>query len=772
MHAARLRQVLWLPIMAIGAWPAAALAAPQIQPLGGQSLQVGTTTVIGIDGVELSPNPRIMLPLTGVVQTIRPGATASRFEVSVTLPAGVVPGIYPLRVATAKGISSAVPVSIDGLTTSTSSESTVPAAIRGNVAGSNVVRVSFTGKKGQRFVADIEARRIASLLDPVIELLDARQVPLLVAGSNPALQGDARLETVLPSDGKYIVEIHDALFQAAAPSHFRLRIGELYHADFAMPAAVQRNTKTSVQLMGRLPGDSHVPIEVPATGDDFPIPSLKLPGLIGPVPRLEISDHPEFVEAAGIKGRLQEIAAPCGVTGRLAQNGESDRYRVIVKPGMRLRFSLFGSRIGSALDGVMSLENESGNQLAFSDDLADTTDSGFDFTIPAGVTAVVLNIRDLHGRGGGSYFYRVAISPAGVPDFTLAIFEDRLQLARNGGTVARLRATRAGYNGPIKLAIADLPPGLTLRGDVIAAGTTDTLLTIHATGMSPVDVGQWITKISGTALAAKDRAVRPAQVAESANTRGRPWWRSDIGLAILDSEAITVDMGPVPGGLPLGAALPIPVRVTRNTTTAGPIRLTILTNQVVPKTKDGKDDQNRALRIDGMPQINAGQLTGTARLLVPADLPKLPYDVVIRAELLGANGAVVATAISPARRLLITDALSLALDSPSKLAVPAGGSVKITGRLNRLGEFAKPITVTLSGLPAGIPGPKVAVPPNQATFELTLALPPATKLGELTGIKVIATADGGIKAPEIPISLQMMPTPAPNEKPKTEPKKK
>src|SRR5205085_2660953 len=129
--------------------------------------------------------------------------------------------------ANAKGVSNAVAVGIDDLPQApfTPEPVTLPVALHGSIPGSASVVATFTGKKGQRIVAEVEARRLGSALDPLLELYNAGRVQVAWAQGLPRLGGDARLEALLPADGKYAVELRDVLYQGANPSYYRLKIG-------------------------------------------------------------------------------------------------------------------------------------------------------------------------------------------------------------------------------------------------------------------------------------------------------------------------------------------------------------------------------------------------------------------------------------------------------------------------------------------------------------------------------------------------------------------
>ena len=47
---------------------------------------------------------------------------------------------------------------------------TLPGAFSGTIAGTQEQRVWFTGKKGQRVVADVETKRLGGTMEPVLEI--------------------------------------------------------------------------------------------------------------------------------------------------------------------------------------------------------------------------------------------------------------------------------------------------------------------------------------------------------------------------------------------------------------------------------------------------------------------------------------------------------------------------------------------------------------------------------------------------------------------------
>ena len=94
---------------------AAAAAPPQIAKIAVPTLQTGAVTTLTIEGTDLTPNPRILLPVPIAAQTVKDGATAAKVQIEVKLADQAPPGVYQLRIACDKGISNPVGVEIDDL---------------------------------------------------------------------------------------------------------------------------------------------------------------------------------------------------------------------------------------------------------------------------------------------------------------------------------------------------------------------------------------------------------------------------------------------------------------------------------------------------------------------------------------------------------------------------------------------------------------------------------------------------------------------------------
>jgi len=244
-----------------------------------------------------------------------------------------------------------------------------------------------------------------------------------------------------------------------------------------------------------------------------------------------------------------------------------------------------------------------------------------------------------------------------------------------------------------------------------------------------------------------------------------------LAVALTGARSLSVvwEEGSAGAPLPLGSRFPAKVKIGRAPLAGGTVRLALVTSQIAPKkevTKNNQkqqvDDVDRTLRLDGTPTAMPDQSEVAATVLVPADLANIPYDLAIRAELLSADGKnVVATAITPARRMTTIQPLRLALTGEASVEAKAGTGETghLTGKIERLGDFPHPVTVTLEGLPADYLAPTVEVPVGASDFSLPVSFPFNSPAGELANVSVVASArpEGAVvRSNSLPVAVKVV----------------
>ncbi len=381
---------------------------------------------------------------------------------------------------------------------------------------------------------------------------------------------------------------------------------------------------------------------------------------------------------------------------------------------MRLRLEVTASRIGSPLDAVLFVRDESGKQLAMNDDQPETVDPGLDFTVPANAKAIIVALKDVAGRGGADFVYHIAISSLDRPSFSLSILDDRQQMPIGGSGLLRIAAARNGWNGPIKLKVNGLPPYCKAVGDEIPAGSDLAMIELvgeHSDSKAVQgDPRASIVTVSGQATTGSTTVTRIARVASAGNeTLRQPWLRSEVALAMVEPLSFGLDWSAASAetSLPPGGKTPLGVKLTRGDGAAGSVRLSLVTTQPMPRKKvkvnnqdQEQDDVERALRLEGSPTIAADQTEATVQVLVPRDLKPNAYDMCVRGELLSGDGkTVLAQTFTPVLRAKVAvpppatkPPAAVAQNSPDKLLAIFEDQPEIVANLTEGGGQATLVT--------------------------------------------------------------------------------
>ena len=635
-------------VLALGLLTGIAAAAharpPEIRNIDLRGLQIGAPTPLTIDGLDLLPAPRLFLNEKPVDIALDPRSTPTRAILTITLPDTTPAGIGTLRLATGDGFSNGIPVGLDRLPQSVMAAETkaIPASLHGSVPGSGVSRTTFPGKAGEDVLIEVEAKRLGSKLRPVVHLYDARRTQLAWALPSNTLSGDCRAAARLPADGLYTVEVHDMQYGPPGPSYFRLKIGRWEFADLAFPPAVARGQETVLQLIGKV-ATASVPFK--SSGEELlaPVP-LNSPSVSGPPPSVAVTSVPETLAQPQPENAPQPLAAPpIAVSGRLNTASQRHRYLVPVKAGQKLAFEVFAERFGSRIDSILDLRNKQGGVLAQNDDLpaipgvSSTTDSRIEFTVPEGLDAVEVGVRDALETANEAAIYRLVITSVDTPtaDFEAVAKVDVANVPAGEKSVFEVFVRRENYDGPIQLQVPDLPPGLTLEGADIPARATGTLLTFVNAGADPATARQFITRIR--AQSPDGKIVRCVRFESTADDRTPAWLRERIALAATPRNAppFTVEWTEAAPATQfvLTTKFAGQLRITRppaaTAASYGPVRLTLLVSQNPPRVNGQLNPafnirQERPIELPIAPAVKAA---GDAYLV----LEKQHADAVMKA---------------------------------------------------------------------------------------------------------------------------------------------
>jgi hypothetical protein len=182
-----------------------------IFPLGGRR---GMETTIALEGRNLG--------VESMQISIAPDAPLGMQEVRVMTPSGLATNPHPFVVGNLPEITETESENMADKVTAV----TPPVTINGRIGSAgDIDKFSFTAKKGQRLIFDVNARRLGSPLDSLLVLTDAEGKELMV--NDDAAGSEAQIDFTFEADGKYQVAVHDLNTQGGSEFTYRLSIRPL-----------------------------------------------------------------------------------------------------------------------------------------------------------------------------------------------------------------------------------------------------------------------------------------------------------------------------------------------------------------------------------------------------------------------------------------------------------------------------------------------------------------------------------------------------------------
>ncbi|MBS0260430.1 MAG: hypothetical protein JSS02_00630 [Planctomycetes bacterium] len=443
----------------------------------------------------------------------RGGKSASKIKLRFTVAPEAVPGVRDFRIVTPFGASTVgqiviardpiVSESADNDTAAKATEVKLPATICGAIEkAEDIDFYKFHVDAGTALTFHVRSQRLMNRLhdmqtrvDPMITLRSAAGQTL--AASDNYYAGDPLLFYKFEQAGDYLLEVRDVRYQGNGDWTYSIETNNRPYITQALPLSVRPGVETKLSLVGyNLPADPSVSVTVPAQTaggitwvspavngqpvNDFALFVTGLP-VVSEMPSPAANTTATSAEAANATAaasplaKAQPFALPAVISGRIEEPGESDLYAFEAKAGEKLSFEVIARRAQSGLDPYLRILNDKGAPLSEADD------STFDRVISADSTLenwncpadgkYVLEIRDLHLRGGAQFTYAVQVTRA-EPHFLLEADCDKTLLAPGINSVVFVRALRKnGFAGEIQLGVEGLPPGVTaVAGKILASG--------------------------------------------------------------------------------------------------------------------------------------------------------------------------------------------------------------------------------------------------------------------------------------------------------------
>lgn len=535
----------------LGAEAEAEVAYPMLMSLRPVAVQVGTSAEVTIKSrYTMHGAYQVLVSGEGVAGEIVPPEmkqeevakkpNVERLTVRFIAAADARPGVRDVRVATPQGVSTVGQLVIvrDPVVVEASNNDqpalaqpiSLPAVVCGAIEkNEDVDFYRFHAEAGQALVFQVRCARLQDRIhdlqthaDPIVTLRSGAGATIGSA-DNTTYFADPILSHRFAESGDYLLEIRDVRYQGNQYWEYCLEISDRPLVENTFPLAMRGGRPVTLQAQGHLVGaDARVTWMPPAERlQGLTWVELPLAGkAVGPVP-LVIADVPLFEETAEeneTAGAAQPIGVPGGVNGRLEREGDIDCFSFAAKKGEAFSVELIARRARSALDSHLRLLDEAGKQLALNDDLRlgkrGFTDSWIEnWTAPADGTYVI-EVRDVHLRGGGEFPYFVKVTRC-QPYFELYLDADKTQIVPGGCAAIFVRADRKnGFAGEIQLAVDGLPPGVVAHcGRILADKGQDGCIVLEAGSDAKPTVSNVVVSGRGTHRAGDGQEIPLAAVA-------------------------------------------------------------------------------------------------------------------------------------------------------------------------------------------------------------------------------------------------------------------
>ncbi|MBL8826125.1 MAG: PPC domain-containing protein [Planctomycetaceae bacterium] len=740
---------------------------PKLTHLVPAAVAPGQTVDVTVYGTDLT-NPTAVwtsLPAGSKVElskdVAKNGMVKTQVVYKVTTPKDAPVGTYAIRLATGTGASNVRPLVIDdcptltmaaNTTLATAQELPLPVAVEGACSAESYHYFKFRGEAGQRVAIDVWARRLGSVLDPVVRVLDAQGRDLAFGDDDEATEADSRCAVVLPAAGEYLIELRDIRYQGSAAHRFRMRVGDLPLVSTSFPSAVQKGAITRVTLLGA-DGEPDQSAEVTVPADSvasyISVAARKPNGKTSTPISVPVSNLVEQVEFE--PNDTLETASPLQLTGAI--NGrfdlakDRDYFKFDAKKGQRFLMQGKTRSLGVPSDLLLRIVDAKGAQVAEADDVG--LDEGtLDFNCSAD-GAYFLVVEELLGRGGANHIYRVEIAPyaAGFAltldvDAKTKIEPEPFNPPKGGAFTTKVVATRRGYTGPITLSVEGLPEGAKYTNNVIAEAKNDTLLTV--TVPETLEPGKFYpVKIVGKATIDKQEV--SAVASTIAHLRAQLNGLS-IPPAGLDGTAMVSVGPPAPDFFKIEVAQPAVMPLL---TGAASVKLKV--------TKLNKFDDKITLKLASLPAgfaakdvtIEKGKVEGVIELTGPANGVEGTIPLQIAASATFNNQPKTIVTEVP---LKVVRPLSVAATVAAE-----GKSPALKVKLERATGVTGEVKLALANLPRGVSAAAVTVAAdkNEATVPLKVETNAARGLHNVVVQATIGLKSRPYRADSAPVSVAL-----------------
>lgn len=373
---------------------------------------------------------------------------------------------------------------------------------------------TFAAEAGQPITIAVMAEQLGSPLEARIEVRSPSGA--LLAESTGRLNRDPVLRFVPPASGEYAVRITDTRSTGLQHYVYRLTITAGPWIDSIYPLGGKRGALTKFEVLGQ--GFDQLEAHLPMSAENVVSHYFTHNGETLNAVKLDLDDLEELREQESNNELAQAAAIKLGqvCNGRIDAAGDRDQWQIALAKGEAVQLEVRAARLGSPLDAVLLVHDDTGKELARGDDLpGGSPDCEVKFAAAKEGTYTVVVQERFASRGGKEFAYRLRCTKP-TADFQLEIMVDALAVDIGSTKKLPVSITRlGGFAGPITLSAEGLPAGVTAVPVEVKANQNkgDLSFAVEAS----VAVGRQPLKIVGTAEIDGAKVTRPVKIVAPPN---------------------------------------------------------------------------------------------------------------------------------------------------------------------------------------------------------------------------------------------------------------
>jgi hypothetical protein len=700
--------------------PSAFASTPNLAALRPPGGQRGIEVEVNLTGARLGDAKEILFYQPGVtvskMQTVNDGHVKATLKIAPDCRLG----LHDLRLRTATGVSELRTFSVGALREMTEAEPNnefakpqpiaMDVTVNGIADNEDVDYFAVQVKKGERITAEVEGIRLGiTTFDPYVAIMDAKRFELASSDDAALVWQDGIASVVAPSDGTYVIQVRESAYAGNGSCLYRLHVGHFPRPTATVPAGGKLGESVAVRWVGDLAGERSTTVTLPASSEhDFGLQARDDRG-VAPYPNaFRLAPFGNAIEAEPNDDHAHATAftPPLALNGVIDKPGDTDYFTFKASKGQTFDLRVFARSLRSPLDPVLYVGVKNGGAIAGNDD-SSGPDSYIRFTAPNDGEYVVWLFDQLQ-KGGPDYAYRVEVTQA-QPKLGLSVPTESLN--RGTGTIAvavpkgnrqavLVNASRADFGGDLALSAQNLPDGVTLHADTMAA-TTGTYPVLF-TAKPDAPLAGTLAMLSGKHVDPKVQV--PCEFGQTVElvigqNNVPVWTRTVDKLAVAVTEEAPYSIEVVEPKVPLvrGGSMGLKVVAKRKPGFTAPISVFLPWNPPGVSSSGGvvipekQDEVAIPMNADGGAELRT-------------------WKVVVNGASSGPTGPVVVSS-QLASLTVAPPFVSLAFQSAS---VEQGKEVDLAVKVNKAVDFPGEAAVTLLGLPN-----KVTTDPQKITKDST-----------------------------------------------------